>query len=283
MSKRHRLDNQQDQQALEAAVGDLEDATLAELLTCYVGAPIEYGLSRLPKNATDVIGWAAEKGLTGCAGVACATMHTKALGKSPSRTLHKAAAALTGAGCGFFGAAGVTVDIPITTSLIFRSIGDMARSQGFSPALPTTRTEMLQVFAMGGRSDAKGAGSAYYSTRNVLGAAAAKAASDWAEAIAEAALRAGGKQAAERASRIVIPKAVEKLIEKLVQRYGVQLVQKVAAMAAPVLGAGMGAGVNTVFMGHYQRRANGHFTVLRLEQKYGREIVQVAYENVRFS
>ena len=41
-----------------------------------------------------------------------------------------------------------------------------------------------------------------------------------------------------------------------------------------------GAVVNTLFMDHFQKMAQGHFTVRRLERKYGEGAVKTAYEQL---
>ena len=69
-----------------------------------------------------------------------------------------------------------------------------------------------------------------------------------------------------------------KLIEQIATRFGVQVSQKMAAQAVPVIGAAGGALINTLFMDHFQDMAHGHFTVRRLERKYGEEVVRLAYE-----
>jgi hypothetical protein len=48
----------------------------------------------------------------------------------------------------------------------------------------------------------------------------------------------------------------------------------------PVLGAAGGALINTLFIGHYQDMARGHFIVRRLEKIYGTEPVRIAYEKL---
>ena len=58
---------------------------------------------------------------------------------------------------------------------------------------------------------------------------------------------------------------------------------KLAAQAVPVLGAVGGAAVNTAFMDHFQAIARGHFTVRRLERRYGKAVVREAYEAERSS
>jgi hypothetical protein len=47
---------------------------------------------------------------------------------------------------------------------------------------------------------------------------------------------------------------------------------------SPPLG---GAAVNHALSDHFQSVARGHFTVRRLERKYGKDIVFAAYEQVR--
>jgi len=55
--------------------------------------------------------------------------------------------------------------------------------------------------------------------------------------------------------------------------------QKDAASAVPVIGAAGGALINTIFIGHFQNTARGHFIIRSLERKYGRDYVKISYEN----
>jgi hypothetical protein len=41
-----------------------------------------------------------------------------------------------------------------------------------------------------------------------------------------------------------------------------------------------GALINTIFMDHFQDIAKGHFIVMKLERKYGKEAVRSEYENL---
>ena len=45
-----------------------------------------------------------------------------------------------------------------------------------------------------------------------------------------------------------------------------------------MLGAVGGATLNVIFMNHFQRIAQGHFTVRRLERRYGSEVIRRQYE-----
>ena len=74
--------------------------------------------------------------------------------------------------------------------------------------------------------------------------------------------------------------ALIRLIALIASRFGVVVSQKAAAQLVPVLGAAGGAIINTIFIGHYQDMARGHFIVRRLERKYGEEAVHLAYTQI---
>ena len=48
----------------------------------------------------------------------------------------------------------------------------------------------------------------------------------------------------------------------------------------PVIGALGGAAVNYAFIDHFQEIARAHFTVRRLERRYGKDTVRAAYERI---
>ena len=72
-----------------------------------------------------------------------------------------------------------------------------------------------------------------------------------------------------------------RLITQVASRFGAVVTQKAAAQTIPVIGALGGAAVNYAFIDHFQSVARGHFTVRRLERKYGKEIIFAAYEEAR--
>jgi hypothetical protein len=69
-----------------------------------------------------------------------------------------------------------------------------------------------------------------------------------------------------------------RLVTLIGSRFGIVVSEKAAAQAIPILGAAGGALINTVFIGHYQDMARGHFIVRRLERAHGPEAVREAYE-----
>ncbi|MGB7012859.1 MAG: EcsC family protein, partial [Pseudolabrys sp.] len=72
-----------------------------------------------------------------------------------------------------------------------------------------------------------------------------------------------------------------RLIALIASRFGFVVSQKAAAQTIPVIGALGGAAINYAFIDHFQSVARGHFTVRRLERKYGKDIVFDAYERLR--
>ena len=68
------------------------------------------------------------------------------------------------------------------------------------------------------------------------------------------------------------------VVASIASRFSVRLSQKVAAQAVPVVGAVSGATLNTLFMRHFQRMAEGHFTVRALERTHGADAVRKEYE-----
>jgi hypothetical protein len=55
----------------------------------------------------------------------------------------------------------------------------------------------------------------------------------------------------------------------------------VATEALPVVGAAGGASINLLFIDHFQNVAQAHFTIRKLERKYGQDAVRVEYERIK--
>ena len=169
----------------------------------------------------------------------------------------------SGALGGFFGLPGLVVELPISTTLMLRSIADIARSEGEDLSSMETRLACITVFALGGRSRGDNtADAAYYTVR----AALTRTLSEAAEFIAQRGI-------AEEGTPIVI-----RVMANLGSRFGVIVTEKMAAEMIPVLGALGGASINLLFMDHFQSAAKGHFIVRRLERKYGEDLVKREYE-----
>jgi hypothetical protein len=75
--------------------------------------------------------------------------------------------------------------------------------------------------------------------------------------------------------------ALVSFLSRVAARFGMEVSEKVAAELVPIAGALGGLTLNVMFSRHFQDVAEGHFTVRRLERKYGAEEVRVRYERAR--
>ncbi len=249
-----------DLQTLAAARRKLENPGLAVRLSNHLGSPLEKGMAKLPASWREKLGGVAHEALSRAMSTAAGTLGKEQ--KEASPRLHKVLGSLSGAGGGAFGLPGLTVEIPVSTVLIMRAILDIARAHGEDIASPETRLAALEVFALGGPGSADDAAeSGYYAVRAALATAIG-------EATRHVAANGLGQQGAP---------ALVRLLTMVAARYKIQLTQKAASMLIPGLGAAAGATVNLLFMQHFQAMSEGHFTLRRLERKYGADVVKAAY------
>ncbi|BCF87328.1 protease [Paraburkholderia largidicola] len=260
--------------ALRRAKHELESPALTMKLASIVGSPMEKLMSRMPAIASDKVNDATQLALRKCLQIALRTlgrpMGGAPLGVSdrPSNLLHKFAVATTGAAGGAFGLFALPVELPVTTTLMFRSICDIARSEGEDLTSVDTQLQCLTVLGMGGTSKADDdADYGYFIMRGALAQAVSKASSE----IATKGFTTHGSAALLR------------LLNTIAARFSVQVSEQIAAKSIPAIGAVLGAMVNTVFIDHFQQVAHGHFTVRRLERQYGTDAVQAAYQAIDLS
>ncbi|MGT0193164.1 EcsC family protein [Burkholderia pyrrocinia] len=260
----------EDRDALRRAKQVLESPSLTMKLTGVLGAPVEKMIARLPDFATGKINDATQLALRKCLNIALRTLGKPqtpdAEPEKPSNLLHKLAVATTGAAGGAFGFLALPVELPVTTTLIFRSVCDIARSEGEDLGSVDTQLQCLAVLGMGGNPDKQeeDADLGYFVLRGALAQAISKASSD---------ITTKGIAAHSSA-------AVFKLVQTVASRFSVQVTEQMAAKSIPAIGAVLGATVNTLFIDHFQQMAHGHFTVRRLERKYGPAAVQAAYQAI---
>ncbi|RQR33770.1 EcsC family protein [Burkholderia sp. Bp9143] len=260
----------EDQDALRRAKQVLESPSLTMKLTGVLGAPVEKMIARLPDFATGKINDATQLALRKCLNIALRTLGKPqtpdAEPDKPSNLLHKLAVATTGAAGGAFGFLALPVELPVTTTLIFRSVCDIARSEGEDLGSVDTQLQCLAVLGMGDNPDKReeDADLGYFVLRGALAQAISKASSD---------ITTKGIAAHSSA-------AVFKLVQTVASRFSVQVTEQMAAKSIPAIGAVLGATVNTLFIDHFQQMAHGHFTVRRLERKYGSVAVKAAYQAI---
>ncbi|MBF0230262.1 MAG: EcsC family protein [Desulfamplus sp.] len=245
---------------LERAKWLLENPGLAAKLTDLLGTPIERGFDMLPQNWKERVGLITNSALSKAVTAAVNTLKNEPCCQS-SNFLHKIAVGTTGGIGGFFGLAALAIELPISTTIMFRSIADIARSEGELISTTDSQLACMEVFAFGGPKSSDDAHeSAYFASRAALASSLSKAA----EFIAERGLIEGSP-------------AIIRFIIQISERFSVQVSEKAISQAIPAIGAAGGAIINTLFIDHFQDIARGHFTVRRLEKKYGKEIVENAY------
>jgi hypothetical protein len=254
----------EDQESLRYAKGLLENPGLAAKITGLIGMPIEMALERLPEKWAQVVNTATKKSLETAFQAALLTIDDKSQSNS-WEFLHKLAVAATGAGGGALGLLGLPVELPVSTTIMLRSIADIARSEGERLRTPDAKLACLEVFALGGPSKSDDASeSAYFLMRGAL----AKSVSDAARHIAQRGLVEQGAP------------AIVRFITQLATRFGVNVSEKVAAQAVPIVGAAGGLVINVLFIDHFQEMARGHFIVRRLERTYDPQVVRSEYERL---
>lgn len=240
----------------------LEHPGLAARMANFVGTPIEKGLGALPEKWNQKIGDLTQTALMKASDLAIFTMSDRP-GEQSSNTWHKLTAAVCGGVGGSLGVAGLTVELPLSTTIILRSIADIARSEGESISSVETKMACLEVFALGGKSESDDkAESGYYAVRYAL-----------AESVSEAVKSLAQKGLTKESAPVLI-----KFITKVAERFGVQVTQKAAAQAIPAIGAAGGAIINTMFIDHFQNMARGHFIIRKLERRHGTEKVRDYYD-----
>jgi hypothetical protein len=228
------------------------------------GAPVEMLLRALPDKASTAIQTATRTALEKALKVAMATLGGEG-GHEPSNLWHKIAVAATGAAGGAFGLAALAIELPVSTTVMLRSVADIARSKGEDLNTPESALACIEVFALGAQNKSGDAAeSAYYAVRITL-----------ARAVSEAAEYLTGKAAVEEG----VP-ALARLITAVAERFGVVVAEKAAAVLVPIVGAVGGAAINVAFMDHFQDMAQGHFIVRSQERKYGAEAVRAAYDKL---
>jgi hypothetical protein len=253
--------------ALTDAVRCLEHPSVGARIAHVVGAPVEKLVTLLPAKASETIAAAARRAIHGALKLSLKTIasHDPRGGAAPppaSNWWHKAASAASGAAGGAFGLLALTVELPVSTTIMMRSIADVARSEGADLQDLQVQLECVMVLGLGARSkDDDAAEIGYFAAREALSRAVGSAASH----IARHGLAREGAPALVR------------LISLIAERYSINISEKAAAQLVPIAGAIGGAAINTIFIDHFQDVARGHFTIRRLERKYGKETVWAEY------
>jgi hypothetical protein len=240
----------------------LENPGLGIKISNYVGKPIELGLDKLSAKYREPIDKAVQNSLDKGLQYLTYSFNEK-IRLNP--ITYKIAVGTTGFAGGIVGLWGLPVELPFTTMIMLRAILETAMNNGEKIEDVTTRMACLEVFALGGKSSKDDAAeSSYFAVRIAL-----------AKAIREATKYVAGKGLTEKGAPVII-----KLITSIAARYGIVVSEKFVAQSIPILGGLTGATINTIFMDHFQKMAEGHFTIRRLERIYNPAIVQEVYNSI---
>lgn len=239
---------------LRAAHAALENPSLAARLASVAGMPVEALRARLPAGVQGSLDGAVRTALSFAMGAALRSGPATVPLPVPSSWFHRGLAAASGAMGGAFGLPGTLMELPVSTAILLRQIAASGAEQGEDLGAPDAAAECLKVFALGGTAPQDDAAeSGYFAVRLAL-----------AEALKGV------------AGRAILPSFVGAVAARFVGPVGL----KVAAQAAPVLGAAAGAAVNVAFLEHFRSVAQGHFALRRLERAHGPAAVRRAWEEI---
>ena len=138
-----------DTEDLRRAVDCLEDASFAQRLTDAVGRPVGMLSRAMPQSARRAIAHVSETALRAALKLALRTLDLNASAK-PANRAHKLAAAASGAVGGALGLAALPFELPISTTILLRSIAEIAREEGEDLTAPEAALACVEVFALGG-------------------------------------------------------------------------------------------------------------------------------------
>lgn len=243
----------------------LENPGLAARIMNIIGAPIEAGLKMLPSGWANTVAIATRVSLEKALAISLQTLDVSTRPVMPQNIFHKCLLAATGAAGGALGLAGLAIELPISTCVMLRSIADIARNQGEQLQSRDAQLACIQVFALGGRSEKDDANdSAYFMFRAGL-----------AKSVTEALEYVAGRSTIEEGAPVLL-----RFILQVAERFQINVTEKVAFEAVPVVGAVGGACINLMFIDHFQNMAQGHFIVRRLERTYPPDLVREVYRGL---
>ena len=244
---------------LARAVATLENPSLAARLAAMAGTPLEVLKRRLPSFLQTSVDGVVRRAIEAAWSAAVRSRPGRARHGLAPDWLHRGMAAAAGAAGGALGLAGTLVELPVSTTILLRQIASEAAEQGEDPADPAVRAECLKVFALGSEATKadSGAETGYFAARLALAQMLPNAAAN--------------------ITSVVLPGFLAAIAGRFTGAVGLKL----SAQSVPVIGAAAGAAINLAFLEHFRSVAHAHFTVRRLESRYGAVPVRQAYDALR--
>ncbi|MFK5949564.1 MAG: EcsC family protein [Methylococcales bacterium] len=249
---------------LTGAAQQLESSNLATSVSHIVGMPIEKAMSALPGHWSNVVSRITKKALEKALDAALFSINKQS--SKPKNKIHSFFVGVSGAVGGSFGIGALAVELPVSATIMLRSIADIAKSYGEDLEELDSKVACLTVFALNGGSvkNAETADTSYYAVRSFL----TKALGDTTNHIA---VHGFSKEGAP---------LLVKLVNAVSTRFSIPVSGKLAAQSLPIIGAVSGASVNWLFIRHYQKMAKAHFAIRNLERSYGEQEVERWYKAI---
>lgn len=263
---------------LVEAVKFLENPSLAIRIANSVGKPVEFLHEKLPDKYRNKLSQIVNASLMKCVEVAVKSIpqnsvvdkNISILNKS---RMHVATASGLGALGGFVGLASIAVELPLTTTVMLRSIAEIAKANGEDLSQPEALLECIQVFAMGARENPNddAVNSAYLESRVVFSKLVSKS--------AEFITRHSAREVLSAIEKKTAPDLVL-FIGRIAARFKIVVSEKMLAQVVPILGAVGAATINGFFTDHFNKVAHYHYGIKKLERKYGLEFVQDEFKKL---
>ncbi|HEX2138574.1 MAG TPA: EcsC family protein, partial [Woeseiaceae bacterium] len=195
----------------------LESPGLAARISDALGTPVEKGMRLLPGKWNAAVVDITRKSIESALEIALWSLERNRI-RAPATQWHKLAVGATGAAGGAFGLVALAIELPVSTTIMLRSIAAIARDEGEDLSAPEARVQCVQVLALGGRShEDDAAETGYFAAR----AAMARAVSDAVRHVAERGIGHSGAP------------AIVRLISAVASRFSVNVTEKAAAQAVP--------------------------------------------------
>ena len=142
--------SQSDVEALRAAVAALERQSFATRLAGLASRQLSFGSMTLPPRLQAAVAAATQKALAAAMKMALASLDAQPA--KDSVRIHRRLAALTGGVGGAVGLASLPLELPVSTTIMLRSIAEIAQAEGEDLRHPGAALACLEVFALGGPS-----------------------------------------------------------------------------------------------------------------------------------
>jgi hypothetical protein len=267
---------------LQEAAKFLESPSVLTRIANKLGQPIEFLQHQLPDRVKGAITAATDKSLRKALEIAVQTIPQQGIAMNfteaqrvaeEGNRWHTLGTAFTGTVGGFFGLAALPLELPVTTTLMLRSIAQNADSFGADLKEARTQLECLYVFTLGTPSKLDDAlETSYYASR--LG---------FSELLQQAARYVAAHSVQEILKGLDKGTApiLVKLLAKIAAQFEIAVSEKVLSGAIPIVGAAGGAVINAAFTHYFNEAAKFHFGIRKLEKECGEEEIRRLYTSFR--